>query len=258
MKSNLLLIPCFLVAAVAISLLTDNHSFTVIVSSATDGTISDSFLSWLRFFIVFNYSNWIMVLCGIAAYIVLISDLAFIHSLIDKHVRFGSKSFRSIASGFNINVVNSLIAALFAIPAMLVTAVIMAAIMKTCVLIPFDYSYLLGVILCAALLIFMLFLFSLFLLWLPCVEVTGFKKYEALNYSYALTRSRIGGIFLSAAIPAIFAVVITVGIMFIENAFATYIAIPLIMAALFIYECVLSYIVYVDAEGIEREDLKKY
>jgi hypothetical protein len=199
-----------------------------------------------------------MILSGIAAYLVLVLDLALIHSLIDNHVRFGSKSFRSIANSFNINVVNGFIFAIFALVAMFISTVIMAAIMKTSCLLQVDYSYIIGIIVCAAVLIFMLFISSLFMLWLPCVEITGFKKFEALNYSYSLARTRIRSIFLSVAPPAFVTVVVSIAIALAEITLLTYIALPIIMALLYMYSAVLSYIVYVDAEGIEREDLKKY
>jgi hypothetical protein len=257
-KSNPLLIVCYLVAAFSIGFLINPEAYSTIASSAQDGTISGSFFAWLKFFILFNPDNALTIVTGIAAYLLLISDLALIHSLVDKHVRFGTKSLRSIGIGYNINIVNGLIFSIFAMIVQFVVAAINAAIMKTCELIPVAYSYALGVAICFALIIFILFVAGLFLLWLPCVEVTGFKKFDALSYAYALARPRAWKIFASLALPAIVTIAIctTVGLLCIK--LVTYLVIPVVLGIFFVYVAVLSYMIYAEAEGISREDLKKY
>jgi hypothetical protein len=130
--------------------------------------------------------------------------------------------------------------------------------MKTCELIPLNYSYVFGLIICVLLAIVIFFLCSLFLLWLPCVEITGFRKYEALNYSYALARQRVWKIFVAFAVPTIIIVTISIVIGMTCPKAVAYIAMPLLLGVLFIYTSVMSYMAYADAEGIEREDLRKY
>jgi hypothetical protein len=241
-----------------VALLIDTNAYNTILGSVSEGKISGSFTEWFYFFILFNPSNVFTIIAGLAAYIVLILNLAFVQSLVDNHVRFGSRSIRSIASSFNINVVNSLIFAIFALFIHYLNGVIMAAIMKTCEVIPIAYSYIIGIVLCVLLIVFIFFVCSLFLLWLPCVEITGFKKYEALTYSYALARQRVWKIFAAFSIPVIVIVGISVAVCMTCIAAVSYIVVPLLIGLLFIYTSILCYMVYVDAEGIEREDLKKY
>lgn len=257
-KNNPLLIPCYLIAAMAVAALADPFAFRAVADSCADGAISGSYTLWLKFFLFVNPTNWMTILTGVAAYVVLILDLAFIHSLIDKHIRFGSKSFRSIASGFNINVVNSLILAVFVILAELVFAFLTAAIVKTFASISVPYVYVVGFVICAALAALALYASSLFMLWLPCVEVTGFKKFEALTYSYLLSRPRARGLFVSLAVPFALCYAACTTIELTCVPLAAFITVPLLAGAFFLYSSVLCYIAYAEAEGIEREDLKKY
>jgi hypothetical protein len=257
-KSNPLLIPCYLIAAFAFGLLINPAAYQTISLSLTDGNISNSFTAWLSFLTLFNPQNVYTSISSVMAYIILICDLAFIHSLVDKHIRFGTKSLRSVTSGFNINIVNGIIFAAFAIIAQLIVAAVISAVMKTCELIPVSYSYIAGIIICAAIFLFVLFVAGLFLLWLPCVEVTGFKKFDALNYSYALARPKAWNIFAAFAVPAAatFTACIAVGLLCAR--IVTYLVLPVIMGLFFVYTAVLSYIIYAEEEGISREDLKKY
>jgi hypothetical protein len=257
-KGNPLLLPCFLIAAACAALLVDVSAYQTIANSIDGGRISDSFCAWFNFFVLFNPQNALSIILGVVAYIVLILDLTLIQSLIDNHVRFGSRSLKSVASGFNINIVNGLMFSVFTIIIHLLSGVVMAAIMKTCELIPVAYSYVIGIIVIAILAIFILFVCSLFLLWLPCVEITGFKKYEALAYSYALARQRIWKIFFSFAVPVFIIVGASVAIGMLCIPVVTYTVVPLLIGALLVYTSVLSYMAYVDAEGIEREDIKKF
>jgi hypothetical protein len=253
-----LLLPCYLIAAFAFGLLINPAAYSTIALSVGDGTISGSFTAWMTFFILFNPQNVLTTLSGVVAYVILIVDLALIHSLVDKHIRFGTKNLRSVAGGFNINIVNGIIFTLFAIIAQLIVAAVISAIMKTCELIPVSYSYIAGIVICSALLIFILFVAGLFLLWLPCVDVTGFKKFDALNYSYALARPRAKSIFCAFAIPAIIIFIACVAVGLLCMNLVIYLVVPVLLGLFFTYVAILSYIIYADEEGISREDLKKY
>jgi threonine/homoserine/homoserine lactone efflux protein len=90
------------------------------------------------------------------------------------------------------------------------------------------------------------------------VEVTGFKKYEALLYAYALARQRMKGLFVSFSLPLVIVTLVSLTVSFLTAMPVAFVVVPILCGTLFIYFAVLSYIAYADAEGIEREDLKKY
>jgi hypothetical protein len=255
--SNLLLLPCYVVAIICFALIINPAADHLIIANATSGQ-PNNFYNWFAALLLFNPLNWSTYLSGIIAYAVLICDLAFIHSLVDKHVRFGSKSFRSITNGFNINVCNGLILAVFAIVLHLLATVIFAAVMTTCEALMPPYSYILGILICLIFFVALSLAASLFLMWLPCVEVTGFKKYEALLYAYALARQRMKGLFVSFSIPLVIVTLVSLTVSFLTAMPVAFVVVPILCGTLFIYFAVLSYIAYADAEGIEREDLKKY
>lgn len=258
MKSNPWLILAVVVAAVALAPTFDMKSFSDIARTYRDGTIDASFTMWIKLFLPFNLNNVWLALLSVACYAVLVVDLAFIQSLTDKHVRFGTLSLKSLGQSFNINVVNGLVFAVFIMIAYCLFAVIWAAVMDAVCLIKAPYIFVLGVAICTGLYALMLYLFSLFILWVPCADVTGFKKYEAFSYGYSLASDRRGRLFVSVLIPSVIAWVVGYTIGFASLPALAFTVIPVLGGLLFVYLSVLAYVAYVDAEGIEREDLKKY
>lgn len=258
MKSNPWLLLALAVAAVALAPTFDMKSFSDIAATFDRGTIGASFTMWIKLFLPFNVNNVWFALLSVACYVVLVVDLAFIQSLTDKHVRFGTLSLKSLGQSFNINVINGLVFAVFMLIAYCIFAVIWAAVMDAICLFKAPYFFILGVAICTGLYVLMLYLFSLFILWVPCADVTGFKKYEAFSYGYSLASDRRGKLFVAVLIPSVIAWVVGYTIGFASLPALTFTVIPVLGGLLFVYLSVLAYIAYADAEGLEREDLKKY
>jgi hypothetical protein len=93
---------------------------------------------------------------------------------------------------------------------------------------------------------------------LPCLEITGYRIFEALSYSYSLAKLHIWKIVIAIGVPFIIIFAIVTTLAFTCPPPVLYIAAPILMGCLFTYAALACYIIFVDAEGIEREDLKKY
>ncbi|MGN0818496.1 MAG: hypothetical protein ACI4L9_05960 [Candidatus Coproplasma sp.] len=258
LKSNLLLLPALAVAMIAFAPIFDFGAFERIAASYSDGHIADSYTVWLRFFLPVNTENWLTVLLSLLGYVVLVIDLSFIQSLTDKHVRFGTKSFRSIMSSFTVNFSYGLLIALLFAVLSSINAFLLAAIMKTFSMPAIPYLFICGVALCAVVLFAELFAFSHFALWLPCIEITGFKTLEALSYSYSLARPVRWKIAFTITLPSAASVAVWFAVAMTCPGWIACIVCAALCGFAFVYVSTACYLVYVDREGIEREDLKKY
>lgn len=257
-KSNLAILPAIIVAAIAFATMFDYNAFANVTASYSGGYLSSSYTAWLLFFLPVNTESWITIILSILGYLLLIADLSFIQSMVDKHVRFGTKSFRSVMSSFTVNLTYGLmLIVLFAVISS-ITAFIFAAVMKTFSMFSTPYIFICGISVCAVICLAELFALCHFALWLPCLEVTGFKVLEALSYSYSLARPVRWKIFLSVIIP-----IIVIGAAWCILALTGYawvarVVASAICACAFIFVSTACYLIYVDKEGIEREDLKKF
>lgn len=258
LKSNLLLLPALAVAVAAIYPILDFGALDYIARSFSDGYVTDNFTAWLYFFLPVNTQNWLTVLLSVLGYVALVVDLSFIHSMIDKHVRFGSKSFRSVMSSFTVNLSYGLtFAAVFAVCAA-VTAPVLTAIMKTFSHFPAPYVFIAGIALCAAIAFAELFAFCHFALWLPCMEITGFRVFEALTYSYSLARPALKSIFISVCLPMAAALAVWFATALTCPGWTACVVSAAVFGCTFIFVAAACYLIYADKEGIEREDLKKF
>ena len=257
LKSNLLLLPALAVSILAFAAIFDYSAAENIINSFSDGNITTSFTSWLKVFLPFNTESWFTCIFSVLAYILLVIDVAFIHSMVDKHVRFGSKSFRSIISSFSINFIYSVITLVIIIVCSAVAAVLFTAIMKTFAL-GAPYLFTAGLVVCLVIAYLLTFVFAHFFLWLPCAEVTGFRMSEALYSSYAQARSVRWKIFAMLAITLTVDLAITVPVAVFLGEVLSLIISSFTFGCSFLFIVVASYIIYADVEGIEREDLRKY
>ena len=104
---------------------------------------------------------------------------------------------------------------------------------------------------------------SVFLLWLPCMQITGYSYMDSLNFSGQLYVRRRGKLFWAVFLPLLAGVVLQFAIVAASPLEAlrvpAYVFLELVYLFLFLYYCVLMYVAYFGAAGEERMDLvKKY
>lgn len=257
LKSNLLLLPALAVAMAAFAIIIDFDAAERVAQSYSNGVLQASLTDWIRLFVPFNTENWLTGLLSVVAYAALIFDVAFVHSMVDKHIRFGSKSFRSIISSLTINCVYGYVFTLVLAAACTLLGLVTAVVMRAFSLAP-AYVFIAGAALCSLLSAFAVFVAAHIALWLPCSEITGYKMGEAFYCSYAQARTVRWKIFFALIIPLAAAVVITALFTVFVNAAAGRIAGAICFGCAFMFISVATYIAYADVEGIERVDLKKY
>ncbi len=257
-KNNAASWVAFVVAAVAFAAIYDPHALKVVADSADGGHVNAGIGSWLMLFLPVNTSAWWTVLISFAGYIVLIADLAFICATTDRRMRYGSRSFRGILSSMNDSAMPCAAVAVFLLTSLCILSVVMAAIMKASCSFGAPYMYIGGIALCAVVMLVAVYALTFFHLWLPCFAITGFRAYESFGYSYSLAAHKRKQIFLSVYIPIIVVCILSAAIPALCSPAVTTALLPLFQAALYVYTAINSFTMYLDADGTEREDLKKF
>lgn len=257
-KSNILLLPALIVACAIMPLIIDFTAYDAIKNSFDGGMLTADFFAWFKMFLIFNTTGVPQALLSVLAYAVLAIVLGYIHSVVDKHVRFGSKSFKSIMNGINGTVMYCIAGTLLFFVFHAIICSIMAAIMSAFCLIPTPYAFVIGAVICGAILVASVLLIQIFFLWFPCLEITGFRAYEALSYSYSLCHKSMGSIFVSLALPILITSGVVLALSLLINVYVAAVIVSILMGMAFTYLSVLDYIIYANVEGIEREDLRRY
>ncbi len=257
-KSNFWIWIAFAVAVVAFGLLIDLSSIDVIKASFDGDKMQTEFIDWLNFFLPFNITQWWSYLLSALSLIMLIVVLAFISTSTDRRMRYNARSIKGLLYGMEANVYPCFwIIAIIAVGDF-ITTLLMSTVMQATVNMNVENIYILGIILCCILALVALYVLTFLELWLPCYLITGYKAYEALNYSYSLYSTNKLQIFLSTFVPiAILALCATPVVIFCDPIVIS-IVVPIVAALIFTYIAVHCFVVYIDADGIVREDLKKY
>lgn len=100
---------------------------------------------------------------------------------------------------------------------------------------------------------------SLFYLWLPCLQITGFKSFEALSYSYQLAsgakRTFVWEQFLSMAVSEILFGAVSI---FVPWGWLKLVLNTAVFAGLILLFVTRMQVAYFDRAQLERADLRKY
>ncbi len=257
-RSNPMLWVAYAVAAICFLAVVDVWSVHDVLMSYSNGTFGANLSDWIFLFLPLNTSTWWSPVISLAAYVVLTFDLTFICSSTDRHMRYNSLSPRGIFSSLNNSIAPCIIIMLILTVFNCINAVLLAGIMMATSYSTVRFMFILGIIICAALSLAEFYFLTFFSLWLPCFNITGFRAFESLSYAYSLGSERRKSLFLAIFIPAIIIAACTLPFIFISVSVISLIVISLLLALLFVYIAALVYVVYLDADGIAREDLKKF
>lgn len=239
------------------------------LDSATVGRILGDFFSGeplakfseiFRAVSIFNFRSPTAVLSeglGVALTVVCV---AMMMAFMEKHMRIGKKTWTGLFSKLNDNLLSTLgitllFACLYELWALITSALLLCVSFfgsKTVI-------YILSVIVWFGTQIALLFVVSLFYLWLPCLQITGFRSFEALSYSYQLAtgakRTIVREQFVSMTIAEILIGLVCV--------FAPWAWLKLVLnSAVFAGQILLfvtrMQVVYFDRAQLERADEKNY
>lgn len=209
---------------------------------------------------IFNFHSVSATIADVLSVILAVTCVAMMMAFMEKHMRIGKKTWTGLFSKLNDNLLSTLgitllFACLYELWALITSALLLCVSFfgsKTVI-------YILSVIVWFGTQIALLFVVSLFYLWLPCLQITGFRSFEALSYSYQLAtgvkRKIVREQFVSMTIAEILIGLVCV--------FAPWAWLKLVLnSAVFAGQILLfvtrMQVVYFDRAQLERADEKNY
>ena len=261
LKNLIYLLPFALLPALFLSISTDEEAIFAVLKSVYHGTLYQwTFSDLFNSVSVFNFGSWEGVVFGFIGYVVIVPCVALMMAILEKHFRIGKRTFNGIWEKLNDNILSTawyalLLAAIYELWGLLLAALLflVSRITVTAVAIVFAAIVYLGMH------VLLFFAIGMIYLWLPCMQITGFKPFEALHYSYQLI-TPVKWKILFSQMAALLSVEVLIGVCvaFVRAQFAFLVWTTLLYSFLIMIFCVRMQMAYFDRDNIERADLTKY
>lgn len=260
-KNFFYIFPLAILPAFLLSLSTDEAAISKVLIESFAGDIAAwSFSELFHAISILSFGNWQSVVFGLLGIIAIVPCVALLMAFLEKHFRIGKRTFNGLWSKLNDNFISTCGYALLFVAVYEIWALLTAAVVYLMSMIPVvGLAHVLSVLFYVGMHVLLLYLVGLIYLWLPCMQITGFRAIEALQYSHQLITpvkwKILGGqiLFLlcAEALICLCAVFVPGRLVFVLLTTALY-------AILLMLYFVRMQIAYFDRDQIERADLKKY
>lgn len=254
-KNLWFVLPFAVTPAVFLALSVDFSDIELVAKSFFTGTFGLKFFEIFRAWSFLRLDSALGVIYSVLAVVCLVFFTSLLLGFVEKHMRIGKRTLSGVFSqlgsriGAFIGIV-LLFFALYELWALLLSAVLFAvSAIKAKALACFLFT-----LACLLFIGALFFLVSVFYLWLPCMQLTGFGAYNAFLYSYRLVIGVRWKLILSLAISYVPCFVILVGVSFGPDWLAGVIAF-ILFAFLYLSFCVRMETLYFETDKLDREDL---
>lgn len=209
---------------------------------------------------IFNFSSWETVIAGFFGIAALVVCVALLMAFTDKHMRFGKRTFNGLWEKLNDNLLSTFGVTMLLIVLYELWTVLLTALIMLCLQMPFAAACVFASIVFVAMHAVLTYLVSLGYLWLPCMQITGFRVFEALRYSFILCEPVQMKIIVAQTVSMLLSefAILAVTLLLPATQAVSVLVTTLLYALLILQFCVRMQIVYFDREQIERADLKHY
>lgn len=258
LKNGFYVFPFTILPALFLALSLDQESILNVFNAITSGELKIGFLDIFRAVSLFNFAEWWIAVFGIVGVLLLIVCVSMLMAFLDKHMRIGKRSYVGIFSKVNDNLLSTGFIVLLIVIIYQLWALLTATVFYLCTFIenaPLAYVFAAVVYLAAHFLL--IHLVSIFYLWLPCMQHTGFRTTEAFRISHELLEPVKARIVVTQVLTVLLIeAIIAALVVFISNWLVSFFVAAALYAVLIMVFFVRMQIVYFDRSGIEREDLK--
>ena len=260
LKNFWYILPFSILPALFLSLSIDKFAIQKVLTDYFTGKPGGSFPIIFRAISIFNFRDVGAFFAGLAGIVLMVVCVSLMLALIEKHMRIGKRTYNGIFSKLNDNLLSTCGICLFYVLIYEVWAVLISALLFLAYLVENVVAvYILSVIIFFSMHFVLLYVVSLFYLWLPCLQITGFRAFEALRYSYQLVapvKMRIVfGQWISVTLSEILIGLTAIFVPMRGFSFAAAAVLYMFMTVMF---CVRMQVAYFDRAQLERADLKKY
>lgn len=259
-KNFLYLFPLAVLPAFFLALSTDKASIDCLVETLRGGALQEMhFHHVFRAISVLNFASWPAIVAGFISMLAIVVCVALMMALIEKHFRIGKRTFNGLFSKLNDYLPSTLwYGALLLVIYELWTLITSALIFSMSRITILPLAYALIALAFLGMHVVLIYLVGIIYLWLPCMQITGFRAIEALHYSYQLL-APVKWRILAGQIAFLLFVEAVVGALAVVVGSVTFTVLTtLLYAILIMVYCVRMQIVYFDRDNIERADLRNY
>ena len=250
-------LPFAVLPALFLALSLDYTAIRSVLDAFFSGDPSADFMLLFRTWSLIRVDSWLGAVYSVLAVACFAVCMAVLLSLVEKHMRIGKRTLSGAFSQLGNNLINALLItvlylAMYELWAALTAAVLymIGGIVDVTVGV-----YVLMIFALACLLFVLVYCAAVFYLWFPCLQHTGFSRYEGLRYSYQLMCNVRGKLILSLLISLVgFCLLIALCAAVLPEYFF-YIAAFLFLIILFSSFCVRMETIYFAVDRLDREDI---
>ena len=259
-KNFLYIFPFAVLPAICLALSLDEPSMKAVLTSFFTGSPEGSFVEIFCSVSFFNFRSVGVFFAGLAGFCSLVVCVSLLMAVLEKHMRIGKRTFNGIFSKLNDNLVSTFGMCILFFLIYELWALISSALLFLVFMIPSNaVLYILSVLLYFGSQFVLLYLIALIYLWLPCLQITGFRAFEALEYSYQLVAPvKLRVIFEQFISIVLSQILISLCVIFLPQRIWAFIVATLLYLFMILIFCVRMQVVYFDRAQLDRADLKKY
>ena len=260
-KNFFYVLPFVILPALFFSVSTDEKAIECLMDTLLAGDFSKLHFSHIFYAIsIFNFSSWKAVGSGAVGIIALVFCVALLMAMLEKHMRIGKRTFNGVFSKLNDNFISTcgyalLLLAIYEVWTLLTSALLFLVSRFTVGVL----AYILCALVYLGMHVVLLYAVSIIYLWLPCMQITGFRATEALYYSNRLANPVKWRILLGQILFLFVSeTTVCLCVLFAPNPVLLMVLTTSFYAILIMVYCVRMQIAYFDLDNIERADLTRY
>lgn len=260
-KNFFYIFPFAILPALLLSLSTDEGAIQCVMRNFFTGKIADLHFEHLFCAIsVLNFASVESVVFGLLGIVGIVVCVALLMAFLEKHMRIGKRTLNGIFSKLNDNFIPTARVTFTFLIVYEVWSLITSALLF--LVTRWDLTaaaYVLFALVFVGMHVVLIYTISTVYLWLPCMQITGFRSFEALNYAYQLVAPVQWNILLGQLLFLFVTEALTCFcVAFVPEPFVFTLVTTVTFAVLIMVFCVRMQIAYFDRDHIERADLKRY
>ncbi len=257
-KNLIYILPFAIIPAFFLSVSTDENALRSILAVFFSSEPQRlTFSGLFRAISILNFGSWKSVVFGFLGIVLIVVCVSMMTAMLEKHFRIGKRSYRGLLSKLNDNLISTagftfLLLALYEIWALVTTlgTFVFSKILFNTI------AYIMSALFLLIMHIALIYAIGFIYLWLPCMQITGFRAVQALYYSQRMVNPVKRGILFGQLAMLLFAeTLICLCAIFAPNPIVFTLLTTVLYAWLIMLFCVRMEIVYFEREHLDRADV---
>ena len=260
-KNFFYIFPFAVIPAILFSLSTDEVAINAVLKAFFNGSLDQwTFSELFRSISMLNFASWQSLVFGIIGILVVVPCVALLMAMLEKHMRIGKRGLSGIWGKLNDNLLSTcgyivLLLLIFELWTLLTAAILYFVSMINVSVV----AYVVIAVFYFLLHFLLLYAIGTIYLWLPCMQITGFGAFEALQYSYQIfSPVKWSTLWEQYFLLLLAEILISLCALFIQGKIVFFVLTSVLYMFITLFYCVRMQIAYFDRDNIEREDLKYY